>query len=75
MPDPPEPRVLAGRPTVRTPEGERVLDEGDIVAFPAGRSGAHCAYNYSKELMRYPMLSEDELAAWLRLEDQVDSWD
>jgi uncharacterized cupin superfamily protein len=57
MPDPPEPRVLAGRPTVRTPEGERVLDEDDIVAFPAGRSGAQCAYNDSKEPVRYLTLS------------------
>ena len=57
MPDPPEPRVLAGRPTVRTPEGGRVLDEGDIVAFPAGRSGAQCSYNDSKEPVRYLTLS------------------
>jgi uncharacterized cupin superfamily protein len=57
MPDPPEHRVLPGRPTVRTPEGERVLDEGDIVAFPAGRPGAQCAYNDSKEPVRYLTLS------------------
>jgi uncharacterized cupin superfamily protein len=49
--------VLAGRPTLRTPERERVLDEGDIAAFPAGRSGAHCVYNDTKEPVRYLMLS------------------
>jgi uncharacterized cupin superfamily protein len=49
--------VLTGRPTLRTPEGERVLDEGDIAAFPAGRSGAHCVYNDTEEPVRYLMLS------------------
>lgn len=33
--------VVAGRPTLRTPEGERVLEEGDVVCFPAGPAGAH----------------------------------
>jgi uncharacterized cupin superfamily protein len=34
--------VVAGAPTLRTPEGERVLREGDLVCFPAGPAGAHC---------------------------------
>ena len=29
--------VLRGRPTLRTPEGERLLEEGDVVAFRVGR--------------------------------------
>ena len=33
--------VVAGAPTLRTPEGERVLREGDLVCFPAGPAGAH----------------------------------
>jgi uncharacterized cupin superfamily protein len=33
--------VLAGRPTLRTPEGERVLEPGDTVCFPIGPDGAH----------------------------------
>ena len=33
--------VLRGTPTLRTPDGERVLREGEVVAFPAGRKGAH----------------------------------
>jgi uncharacterized cupin superfamily protein len=33
--------VLAGQPTLRTIEGERVLAEGDVVALPTGRAGAH----------------------------------
>jgi len=33
--------VLAGTPTLRTPEGERTLEPGDTVCFPAGPDGAH----------------------------------
>jgi uncharacterized cupin superfamily protein len=33
--------VLSGRPTLRTADGERALDEGEVVAFPVGRAGAH----------------------------------
>jgi uncharacterized cupin superfamily protein len=39
--------VLAGRPTLRTGDGERELAEGDVVAFPAGRRGAHQVLNHS----------------------------
>jgi uncharacterized cupin superfamily protein len=33
--------VLAGRPTLRTIDSERELEEGEVVAFPVGRPGAH----------------------------------
>ncbi|HUZ99961.1 MAG TPA: cupin domain-containing protein [Gaiellaceae bacterium] len=33
--------VLAGTPTLRTPEGDRTLEPGDVVCFPAGPDGAH----------------------------------
>jgi len=33
--------VLAGSPLVRTPDGERVLREGDVLCFPVGPGGAH----------------------------------
>src|SRR5262249_11554881 len=33
--------VLRGRPTLRTPAGERQLEEGEVVHFPAGPDGAH----------------------------------
>jgi uncharacterized cupin superfamily protein len=32
--------VLRGTPTVRTPAGERVLAEGEVVVFPRGPAGA-----------------------------------
>jgi uncharacterized cupin superfamily protein len=33
--------VLDGTPRLRTPEGERRLERGDVVCFPAGPDGAH----------------------------------
>jgi uncharacterized cupin superfamily protein len=33
--------VVSGSPTLRSPEGERVLDPGDVVCFPSGGEGAH----------------------------------
>src|SRR5579872_2619731 len=33
--------VVRGRPLLRTPEGERQLDEGDVVAFVRGDEGLH----------------------------------
>jgi len=49
--------VLRGRPTVRTPEGERQLKEGEVVHFPAGPDGAHGLTNHTDELVRYVMFS------------------
>ncbi len=49
--------VLAGRPTLRTPEGEHVLKEGDVVCFPRGREGAHQIINRTDSPIRVLMLS------------------
>jgi uncharacterized cupin superfamily protein len=45
--------VLRGRPTLRTPEGERVLEPGDVAFFAAGPDGAHQLFNASDEPARY----------------------
>src|SRR5437899_2023939 len=37
--------VLSGRPTLRTLEGTRVLEQGEIVACPVGQAGAHQVQN------------------------------
>jgi uncharacterized cupin superfamily protein len=37
--------VLSGRPSVRTPEGDRRLDPGAVVAFVRGPVGAHGVSN------------------------------
>jgi uncharacterized cupin superfamily protein len=49
--------VLAGRPTVRDPDGEHELEPGDLVLFPEGPDGAHKVTNRSPELVRILMLS------------------
>ena len=49
--------VLRGRPTLRTPEGEQQLDEGDVVAFPRGKEGAHQIRNDTEAPLRVLMLS------------------
>jgi uncharacterized cupin superfamily protein len=49
--------VLRGTPTLRTPEGEQVLNEGDVVCFPRGKEGAHQLVNRTSEPIRVLMLS------------------
>lgn len=44
--------VVTGRPTVRTPDGERDLDVGEMVHFPEGEAGAHQFVNRSDEPFR-----------------------
>ena len=49
--------VLEGHPMLRTPEGERGLEPGDTVCFPAGPAGAHHVRNDGEELVRVALLS------------------
>ena len=49
--------VLRGEPTLRTPEGESVLQEGDVVCFPRGKDGAHQIINRTDTPIRVLMLS------------------
>ena len=45
--------VLRGRPTLRTPAGERRLEEGEVVHFSPGPEGAHGIRNDTDEPVRY----------------------
>ena len=68
--------VTEGRPTLRTPGGERELRPGDVVAFPEGPAGAHAVMNGTTDRVRVLMLStkrkpavavypdSDKLAVW-----------
>lgn len=49
--------VLAGNPTVRTPEGEERLEPWDVVCFPRGPEGAHGIRNATEETVRVLMFS------------------
>jgi uncharacterized cupin superfamily protein len=50
--------VMRGRPHLRTPDGWRQLDEGQVVSFPVGPSGAHQVVNRTDEPVRYLVVSE-----------------
>ena len=80
--------VLAGTPSVRTPDGERELRSGDIVCFPAGAAGAHqvtgpgtvmiVSETRAAELVEYPdsgKLEVRPLGKVFRNGDAVDLWD
>lgn len=45
--------VLRGRPTLRTPDGERELSDGETVHFPKGLPGTHQLSNRTGEPVRY----------------------
>lgn len=45
--------VLRGRPTLRTPEGERQLAEGEAVHFTVGPDGAHGLRNDTDTPVRF----------------------
>jgi uncharacterized cupin superfamily protein len=74
--------VLRGRPTLRTPDGERELAPGDFVHFPKGAAGAHQVFNRTDEPARYVVGSSTasleiceypdsgKIAAFSRLESQ-----
>jgi uncharacterized cupin superfamily protein len=49
--------VLAGRPTVRDPEGTEQLEPFDVVFFPMGPAGAHQIRNDADETARVLMWS------------------
>ena len=49
--------VVAGRPTLRHPDGEDELEPGDLVCFPEGPAGAHKVTNGTDEAVRIMILS------------------
>lgn len=44
--------VLSGRPSLRTPQGWRKLEPGELVVFPVGPEGAHQLVNRTDETIR-----------------------
>jgi uncharacterized cupin superfamily protein len=49
--------VLEGRPLLRSPEGWRRLDRGEVVRFPVGEDGAHQLVNDTGETLRLLSIS------------------
>ena len=59
--------VVAGTPTLRTPEGEQVLKPWDIAAFRRGEEGAHQLRNESGEPVRavfFSTVSDPEVVVY-----------
>jgi uncharacterized cupin superfamily protein len=55
--------VVDGSVVLRTPDGERLLERGDIVRFPLGPSGAHKIMNRSDLPARTLMFSSSRTPA------------
>src|SRR5262249_12150556 len=80
--------VVAGSPTLRTPDGERTLSPGDMVAFAVGPGGAHqvagpgtvliFSTKSSPEVIEYPDSGKAgayPLRKLFRAADAVDYWE
>jgi uncharacterized cupin superfamily protein len=50
--------VVAGKPSLRTPDGERELESGEVVSFPVGERGAHQVVNRADAPARVLIVSE-----------------
>jgi uncharacterized cupin superfamily protein len=55
--------VLDGTVVVRVPDGEQVLERGDLVCFPAGPAGAHKIMNRGESPARVLMFSNGRVPA------------
>jgi uncharacterized cupin superfamily protein len=62
--------VLAGRPSLRTLDGIRELEPGDVVACPVGRRGAHQLQNNGDESIRALVIST---MVYPEIAEQLDS--
>jgi uncharacterized cupin superfamily protein len=49
--------VLAGRPSLRSPDGWRELGEGEVVGFPIGEAGTHQIVNRTEDSVRFIAIS------------------
>lgn len=49
--------VLSGRPSLRTPDGVRELEEGEALRFPLGEEGAHQILNEGAETATFLAIS------------------
>jgi uncharacterized cupin superfamily protein len=61
--------VLRGTPTLRSPEGERDLAEGEVVACSPGRAGAHQLINRGENVARFIVISSKALADLIEYPD------
>ncbi len=62
--------VLTGRPTLRTLNGTRELEAGEVVACPVGRRGAHQLQNNTDEVVHVLVIST---MVYPKVAEQLDS--
>jgi uncharacterized cupin superfamily protein len=55
--------VVDGSVVVRTPDGEHLLERGNLVCFPSGPAGAHKLMNQSDSTARTLMFSSSQVPA------------
>lgn len=80
--------VISGTPTLRVPDGERILRAGDVVCFPVGAEGAHqvrgpgtvliVSASASLEVSEFPdseKVSISHPRKVFRVADAVDYWE
>jgi uncharacterized cupin superfamily protein len=49
--------ILEGSPSIRTPDGWRELEPGEVVSFPTGEEGAHQLLNRTDQVVRFLAIS------------------
>ena len=54
--------VMEGAPSLRTPDGWRELEEGEVIAFPRGEEGGHQLVNRTEETVRFLAFSTSVVA-------------
>ena len=52
--------VLEGRPSLRTPDGWREMEEGEVAGFPTGEAGAHQIVNRTDAPVRFLAFSNQQ---------------
>jgi len=63
--------VLDGAPSLRTPDGWRELDEGEVVSFPCGEEGAHQIVNRTEKPVRFLAVSNQQPDIIVRPDSQT----
>jgi len=52
--------LLEGAPSLRTPEGWREMEEGEVICFRVGEEGAHQIVNRTEEPVRFLAISNQQ---------------
>jgi uncharacterized cupin superfamily protein len=51
--------VLSGRPSLRTPDGVKELEEGEAIRFAVGEEGAHQLLNTTDQMVTFLAISSN----------------